>query len=210
MVPAPAAVTVTVLNSTDKTGLAAQVTGFLATDGFKTGTPANDTHRRAPVTGVAEIRYGPAGAAGGQAGVVLRPGRDAGARRAATDATVDLALGAKYTAVASTDRRRQGAGRGQAQPAARRRRHRRRPPSARLVRASTVAEAVDLRRRRAPRPHRRRDDVELGVARSSVLASSSTRSASSSVEQAEQVRRQAAARRRRRSARRPAVRAARS
>jgi LytR cell envelope-related transcriptional attenuator len=100
VLPAAASVTVTVLNSTDKTGLAAQVTGFLVTDGFKTGTPANDASSRAPVTGVAEIRYGPTGAAAAKlltfyvAGATLVPD-------SRTDASVDLAVGAKYTAVAS-------------------------------------------------------------------------------------------------------------
>src|ERR1700712_5111461 len=42
VVPANASVTVNVLNSTTKTGLAAQVTALLVTDGFKTGTANND------------------------------------------------------------------------------------------------------------------------------------------------------------------------
>jgi hypothetical protein len=101
VLPAPQSVLVNVLNSTQKTGLAAQVTGFLATDGFKTGTPVNDPSPRAPVTGVAEIRFGPTGAAAARllmfyvAGATLVPD-------ARTDASVDLAVGAKYTAVAST------------------------------------------------------------------------------------------------------------
>jgi hypothetical protein len=98
VVPAPAAVTVTVLNSTDKTGLASQVTGFLATDGFKVGTAANDLTDRAPVTGIAEIRYGPTGAAGAKLVSFYVPGATL-VPDARTDATVDLALGAKYTAV---------------------------------------------------------------------------------------------------------------
>jgi hypothetical protein len=103
VVPAPAAVTVNVLNSTSKTGLAAQVTALLAGAGFKTGTPNNDESTRAPVTGIAEIRYGPAGASAAKLllfyvpGAVLVPDTR-------TDASVDLALGAKYTAmVASSD-----------------------------------------------------------------------------------------------------------
>lgn len=101
VVPAPAAVTVTVLNSTDKTGLAAQVTGFLATDGFKTGQPANDETTRAPVTGVAEIRYGPAGAAGAKLLTFYVPGAILVPDPTVTDATIVLAVGAKYTAVAA-------------------------------------------------------------------------------------------------------------
>jgi LytR cell envelope-related transcriptional attenuator len=103
VVPAPAAVTVTVLNSTDKTGLAAQVSGFLATDGFKTGTPAfaNDETTRAPVTGVAEIRYGPAGAAGAKLLTFYVPGATLVPDATVTDATIVVAIGAKYTAVAA-------------------------------------------------------------------------------------------------------------
>lgn len=103
VLPATATVTVNVLNSTDKSGLAAQVTGFLATDGFKTGTPANDLTARAPVTGIAEIRYGPAGAAAAKLLSYYVPGATL-VPDARTDASVDLAVGAKYTAVlAATD-----------------------------------------------------------------------------------------------------------
>jgi LytR cell envelope-related transcriptional attenuator len=100
VVPAAASVLVNVLNSTDTNGLAGKVTGLLATDGFKTGTPGNDSGPRSPVTGVAEIRFGPTGAAGAKLlsfyvpGAVLVPDTRA-------DASVDLAIGAKYTAVAS-------------------------------------------------------------------------------------------------------------
>ena len=102
VVPAPGAVTVTVLNSTDKTGLAAQVTGFLTTDGFKTGTPTNDTSARSPVAGVAEIRFGPTGAAAAKLLMFYVPGATLVPDATKTDASIDLAVGAKYTAVAST------------------------------------------------------------------------------------------------------------
>jgi hypothetical protein len=98
VLPAAASVTVTVLNSTDKGGLAAQVTGFLAADGFKTGTAANDLTARAPVTGVAEVRYGPKGAAGAKLVSYYVPGSTL-VLDTRTDASVDLAIGAKYTAV---------------------------------------------------------------------------------------------------------------
>jgi hypothetical protein len=98
VLPAAASVTVTVLNSTDKSGLAAQVTGFLAADGFKTGTAANDLTSRAPVAGVAEVRYGPKGAAGAKLVSYYVPGSTL-VLDTRTDASVDLALGAKYTAV---------------------------------------------------------------------------------------------------------------
>jgi hypothetical protein len=98
VLPAAASVTVTVLNSTDKSGLAAQVTGFLAADGFKTGAAANDLTSRAPVTGVAEVRYGPKGAAAAKLVSLYVPGSTL-VLDTRTDASVDLALGAKYTAV---------------------------------------------------------------------------------------------------------------
>lgn len=101
VVPAPASVTVNVLNSTQKTGLAGQVTGFLAADGFKTGTPTNDTSSRAPVAGVAEIRYGPTGAAAAKLVSFYVP-NSVLVPDARTDASVDLALGAKFTAVLSS------------------------------------------------------------------------------------------------------------
>jgi hypothetical protein len=98
VLPAAASVTVNVLNSTQKGGLAAQVSGFLAADGFKTGTPANDETARAPVTGIAEIRYGPAGAAAAKLVSYYVPGATL-VPDGRTDASVDLAVGAKYTAV---------------------------------------------------------------------------------------------------------------
>jgi LytR cell envelope-related transcriptional attenuator len=100
VVPASASVLVNVLNSTDTNGLAGKVTGLLAADGFKTGTPGNDSGPRSPVTGVAEIRFGPTGAAGAKLlsfyvpGAILVPDTR-------SDSSVDLAIGAKYTALAS-------------------------------------------------------------------------------------------------------------
>jgi LytR cell envelope-related transcriptional attenuator len=98
VVPAPGAVTVNVLNSTTKTGLAAQVTALLVTAGFKTGTPSNDETARAPVTGIAEIRYGPSGAGAARLLLFYVPGAVL-VKDTRTDSSVDLALGAKYTAV---------------------------------------------------------------------------------------------------------------
>jgi hypothetical protein len=98
LVPAPGMVTVTVLNSTDKTGLAAQVSGFLATDGFKTGTPGNDLTARAPVAGIAEIRYGPTGVGAAKLVSFYVPGATL-VPDGRADTSVDLAVGAKYTAV---------------------------------------------------------------------------------------------------------------
>jgi hypothetical protein len=101
VVPSPAAVTITVLNSTQKAGLAGAATTALAKLGFKTGKAANDDTDRAPVTGVAEIRYGPAGAAGAKLLSFYVP-ESTLVLDTRAGANIDLALGAKYTVLAST------------------------------------------------------------------------------------------------------------
>jgi hypothetical protein len=99
-VPAPQAITVTVLNSTDKQGLAASVGAAMTALGFKVGGVANDVSSRAPVAGVGEIRFGPLGKPAATlisyylVGSTLVPDTRA-------DAGVDVALGAKYTALAT-------------------------------------------------------------------------------------------------------------
>jgi hypothetical protein len=100
VVPAASSVAVTVLNSTQKTGLAAAVSALLAKDGFKMGQPANDLTNRAPVLGVAEIRYGPTGTSAAKllsfyvsGAVLVNDGR--------TTDHIDLAIGAKYTTLTS-------------------------------------------------------------------------------------------------------------
>jgi hypothetical protein len=98
--PAPQAVTLTVLNSTQRTGLAAMVGQELTQLGFKVAGVANDETSRAPVASVAEVRFGPAGTGAATlvsyyvpGAVLVNDGR--------TDTSVDLALGAKYTALAT-------------------------------------------------------------------------------------------------------------
>lgn len=99
-VPSPQAVTLTVLNSTDRTGLAASTGAGLTALGFKVTATANDTTSRAPVTGVAEVRFGPLGKPAATlvsyyvVGATLVPDSRA-------DAGVDLALGAKFTVLAT-------------------------------------------------------------------------------------------------------------
>jgi hypothetical protein len=99
-VPAPASVTITVLNSTQRSGLAASVGGLLAHDGFRIASVGNDLTSRAPVAGVAEIRFGPAGATAAALLAYYVPGATL-VRDSRTAASVDLALGAKYTALAA-------------------------------------------------------------------------------------------------------------
>jgi hypothetical protein len=95
-VPAePGAVTVSVLNATDKVGLAHQVAAALRTQGFRVGKVGNT---KAPVTGVATITFPPAARAGAIAlaehvpGAVLVP---------ATGGAVTLQLGPAFTALAT-------------------------------------------------------------------------------------------------------------
>jgi hypothetical protein len=99
-VPAPAGVTVQVLNSTQRTGLASSVGTLLVHDGFKLAGVANDLTSRAPVEGVAEIRFGPAGATAAALLAYYVPGATL-VRDTRTSATIDLALGAKYAALAA-------------------------------------------------------------------------------------------------------------
>jgi hypothetical protein len=99
-VPAPSAVTVEVLNSTQRNQLAADVGALLVHDGFKIAGVANDQTSRAPVQGVAEIRFGPAGRSAATLLSYYVPGATL-VPDTRTSATVDLALGAKYTTVST-------------------------------------------------------------------------------------------------------------
>lgn len=97
--PKPADITVNVYNATDRDGLAGKTASAVRERGFKVATVTNDPLQRT-VTGPAEVRYGKSGAA--KATVVLalvkgaKPVRDA-----RTDASVDLVLGRKFTALAA-------------------------------------------------------------------------------------------------------------
>jgi hypothetical protein len=96
--PAPAAVTVTVLNGAGRDRLATQVTGQLKSRGFKVGTPGTTS----ALAGVGEIRFGPAGRAGATLlsyhlpGAKLTAGSRAGAK-------VDVVLGAGYRSLATVE-----------------------------------------------------------------------------------------------------------
>ena len=95
--PRPADITVNVYNATDRDGLAGKTASDLRERGFEVATVTNDPLQR-DVAVPAEVRYGKAGAA--KAKVVLglvkgaKPVRDA-----RTDASVDLVLGTKFTAL---------------------------------------------------------------------------------------------------------------
>lgn len=96
--PKPSDITVNVYNATDRAGLAGKTASDLRERGFTLATVTNDPLQRT-VAGPAEVRYGKAGAA--KAKVVLglvkgaKPLRDA-----RSDASVDLVLGERFTALA--------------------------------------------------------------------------------------------------------------
>lgn len=92
--PAPATVRVNVYNATTRSGLAAQVAGFLRNRGFAVATVANDPLKRA-VAGPAEIRSAPGSPAALTLSLhALGSTRVADTRR---DGSVDLVLGLRFT-----------------------------------------------------------------------------------------------------------------
>lgn len=96
--PKPAAVTLSVLNSTNHNGLGASVLALLKKDGFKIPAAAgNDT---TPVAGVAEIRYGPTGTGGALLLAYYLPGSTLVTTDSA-NSTVVLSIGAKYKSLAT-------------------------------------------------------------------------------------------------------------
>ena len=102
--PEPAAVTLAVLNSTPRKGIAAAARTALLTDGFTIPeAAANDSAAaggHGVIAGVAEIRSGPLGAAGAQLVLYYFPGAKQ-VQTTATDGTVTVSLGSAYKAPAS-------------------------------------------------------------------------------------------------------------
>ncbi|MEO7059828.1 MAG: LytR C-terminal domain-containing protein [Lapillicoccus sp.] len=95
---APAQVTVNVYNGTTRSGLAGDTAKLVRARGFVVGTIANDPLRK-DLPGTAEIRFGPNGAAAGGLVATLVAG-SAAVKDARADASVDLVLGEKFTALA--------------------------------------------------------------------------------------------------------------
>ena len=93
VLPEPAAVTVTVLNGTERVGLAGQASAALAADGFIMGAPGNEPNG---VAAAAEIRFGPTGLPGATLLSYFVPNAVLVPIPERPDATVDLALGALY------------------------------------------------------------------------------------------------------------------
>lgn len=95
----PRDVTVNVYNATDRSGLAAKTAGQVRKRGFKVATVANDPLQR-KIPGPAEVRYG--ASAGPDSKLVLALVKGAKAvRDGRPDASVDLVLGEKFTALAA-------------------------------------------------------------------------------------------------------------
>ncbi|HET6209912.1 MAG TPA: LytR C-terminal domain-containing protein [Jatrophihabitans sp.] len=95
--PKPGAVTVTVLNGTNRYQLATQVSTLLKARGFKTGIP-NDAP--SPLTGIGQIQYGKAGKAGATLLSYYVPGA-ALVAETRSDAALTLVIGAAYHALAT-------------------------------------------------------------------------------------------------------------
>jgi hypothetical protein len=99
--PAPASVTVEVLNATNRNGIAAKARTVLAADGFNLPTQAgNDTKYRGKVTSTAQIRYGPKGKPGAMLLRYYFPGAEL-VPSTTSSATVVVSIGSKYHAVAT-------------------------------------------------------------------------------------------------------------
>jgi hypothetical protein len=95
--PKPAAVSVTVLNGSNRYHLATEVTTLLTARGFKTGTP-NDAPSQ--LAGIGQIQYGKAGKNGATLLGYYLPGAALVAANR-SDAAVTLVLGAAYHALAT-------------------------------------------------------------------------------------------------------------
>jgi hypothetical protein len=93
----PAQVTVNVYNATDRTGLAAKTAVDVRKRGFKVSTVSNDPLQK-DVTLSAEVRYGPTGRESAKLVLTLVKGAKA-VKDSRTDSSVDLVLGAKFTAL---------------------------------------------------------------------------------------------------------------
>ena len=93
----PSQVTVNVYNATERTGLAARTATDVRKRGFKVSTVSNDPLQK-NVTVAAEVRYGASGTASSKLVLALVKGAKA-VKDSRTDASVDLVLGTKFTAL---------------------------------------------------------------------------------------------------------------
>lgn len=100
VLPQPSAVTVRVLNSTNRRGIAHTVTVALGQDGFHTVAESNDTDpakygSHGVIPQAAEIRYGPKAAAAARLLAYYFPGAKLVAR-SSQDSTVLVSLGTRF------------------------------------------------------------------------------------------------------------------
>ncbi len=98
VVPQSSAVTLTVLNSTDRNNLAHNVAVSFSKLGFQVAGIGNDSNL---VTGVAEIRYGSKGSAAATLVSFYLPGATLVSKQS-SDSAVEVSLGAKFKAVATS------------------------------------------------------------------------------------------------------------
>ena len=99
-VPRPATVSVSVLNSTTRAGIAKSAAAALTKQGFKVTGYGNDTGH-APIAGVAEIRYSPDE---GQSATLLTyylPGASMVRTESRSQGVLVISLGKRYRAVAT-------------------------------------------------------------------------------------------------------------
>lgn len=99
----PAQVTVNVYNATDRTGLAAKTAAEVRKRGFKVSTVSNDPLQK-DVKLPAEVRYGPTGRESAKLVLTLVKGAKA-VKDSRTDSSVDLVLGAKFTALTAAPKK---------------------------------------------------------------------------------------------------------
>ena len=98
--PAPSLVTVQVLNSTKRSGIASKARSTLAADGFDSPNPAANDKPKTHIPGVAQIRYGAKGADGATLLHYYLPKAKL-VRTKSTSATVVVSLGRRYQGIAA-------------------------------------------------------------------------------------------------------------
>lgn len=99
--PAPSLVTVQLLNSTDRQGIADKARATLVNDGFNSPDPADNDKSKVKIPGVAQIRYGRKGKGGAKLLHYYFPKAKLVHIKSKT-ATVVVSLGARYQGVASS------------------------------------------------------------------------------------------------------------
>jgi hypothetical protein len=100
VLPSPNGVTVQVLNSTNRSGIAGKARTTLVSDGFNSPQPAANDKPKVKIRGVAVIRYGSRGQDGAKLLHYYFPGARL-VQTKVTSATVVVSLGEKYRGVAS-------------------------------------------------------------------------------------------------------------